>query len=86
MRPYLRRLPDGNLAVLFYIAERQMSDFGASFRPTFVVGPGWLGLFSQRADYFAGIGELAFLTPGGGPPGVRDAQRAIHRGRHARRR
>ena len=26
MRPYLRKLPDGNLAVLFYIAERQMSD------------------------------------------------------------
>ncbi len=65
MQPYLRRLPGGKFAVLYYVASRQMTKFGARFRTEYVVGPEWLGYFRSRADYYAGIAELAFLTPGG---------------------
>jgi hypothetical protein len=65
MRPYLRRLPHGHLTVLYYIAERQMTEFGGRFRPEYVVGPAWLSLFSERVDYYSGIAQLGFLTPGG---------------------
>jgi Domain of unknown function (DUF4157) len=65
MRPYLRRLGNGQWAVLYYIAERQMTEFGGRFRPELVVGPKWLDFFTSQADYYSGIAQLGFLTPGG---------------------
>jgi len=68
MEPYLRRLPNGNLAVLYYMASRQMTEFGGKFRLEYVVGPRWLSEFRQNLDYYAGIAGLGFLGPGGSPP------------------
>lgn len=64
MRGYLRHMPNGDLAVLYYIAENLHSDF----RPEYVVGPKWLPFFIERIDMYAGMAAFSYPIQKGAMP------------------
>ncbi len=74
MQAYLRRLPNGSMAVLYYIAKNILS----KFRPEYVVGPAWLNVFTERQGGFSFIAEFShpIVEPGAMPP-----EYAIHSAR-----
>lgn len=66
MTGYLRRMPGGSLAVLYYVAENVLS----RFRKEYVVGPQWLGIFTEKIGGFMLIAEISYpLEPGAVPSG-----------------
>jgi hypothetical protein len=65
MRGYLRKLPGGSWAVLFYVAENMDSES----RPELVVGPRYLRDFSDNVTYYGNMAWLAYpREPGAMPP------------------